>query len=250
MAQMSQRGRPGPKGTLSDQTILDAAQNLLSSGGAGAVTVRGIAAQVGVAPNAVYTYFRDKAAVLRALVERLLGEIDLDGLTDPTRPWRHRLQSLALEFRTHLLSHPGAVNLLLSGPMDGRNAVALGERLLEVFADAGLTPDDTARASYLLTTYVLGSIALEAAELKHSGPPPPEDERVATRHVGFAAVPPDRYPRTAATATTMARYITTEQFLWGLNRVLDGLTPQGAVPHPTPSEAHQSRQKRLPYGNR
>jgi len=232
VAQMSQRQRPGPKGTLSDQTILDAAQNLLSSGGAGAVTVRGIAAQVGVAPNAVYTYFRDKAAVLRALVERLLGEVDIDRLTDRTHPWRHRLQLLGVEFRTHLLSHPGAVNLLLSGPMDGPNARALGERLLEVFADAGLKPDDAARASHLFTTYVLGSIALEAAELEHSGPPPPEDERAATRLVGFAAVPSDRYPRTAATATTMARYITTEQFIWGLTRVLDGLSPQGSASHP------------------
>jgi len=235
VAQMSQRRRPGPKGTLSDQTILDAAQNLLSSGGADTVTVRGIAAQVGVAPNAVYTYFPDKAAVLRALVERLLSEVNLDGITDRTRPWRQRLQSLAVEFRTHLLSHPGAVNLLLSGPMDGPNALALGERLLEVFGDAGLTPEDTARAAYLLTTYVLGSIALEAAELEHSGPPPPEDERVATRLVGFAAAPSDRYPRTAATATTMARYITTEQFIWGLTRVLDGLSPQASASHPDAS---------------
>jgi TetR/AcrR family tetracycline transcriptional repressor len=229
---MSQRRRPGPKGTLSDQTILDAAQNLLSSGGAGAVTIRGIAAQEGVAPNAVYTYFRDKAAVLRALVERLLGEIDLDGLSDRTRPWRHRLQSSAVEFRTHLLSHRGAVTLLLSGPMDGPNALALGERLLEVFADAGLTSDDTARACHLFSTYVLGSIALEAADLDHSAPPPPEHERVATRNVRFAAVPADRYPRTAATATTMARYITTAQFIWGLNRILDGLTPHGSASLP------------------
>jgi len=220
---MSQRRRPGPKGTLSDQTILDAAQNLLSSGGAGAVTVRGIAAQVGVAPNAVYTYFPGKAAVLRALVERLLSEVDLDGLTDRNRPWRHRLRSLAVELRTHLLSHPGAVNLLLGSPMDGPNALALGERLLDVFADAGLARDATARASYLLITYVLGSIALEAAELEHTGPPPPEEERVAARLVAFAAVPEDRYPRTAATAATLARYVTTEQFIWGLDRVLDGL---------------------------
>lgn len=236
MAQMPQRGRPGPKGTLSDQTILDAAQNLLSSGGARAVTIRGIAAHVGVAPNAVYTYFPDKAAVLRALVERLLGEVNLDGLTDRTRPWRHRLQSLAVEFRTHLLSHPGAVNLLLSGPMDGPNALALGARLLEAFADASLTPDDAARASYLLTTYILGSIALEAAELKHAAPPPPEDERVATRHVNFAAVPSDRYPRSAATATTMARSITTEQYIWGLNRVLDGLSPKQRLPPRRPRD--------------
>src|SRR5439155_20190767 len=97
VTQMPNRRRPGPKGTLSDQTILDAAQNLLSSGGAGAVTVRGIAAQVGVAPNAVYTYFPGKAAVLRALVERLLSEVDPDGLTGPNRPWRQRLRSWAAE---------------------------------------------------------------------------------------------------------------------------------------------------------
>src|SRR6266511_1765319 len=109
---------------------------------------------------------------------------------------------------------------------------ALGERLLDVFAEAGLEPDDAARASYLLTTYILGSIALEAAELEHSAPPPPEDQRVATRLAGFAAVPPDRYPRTAATATTMARYITTEQFIWGLTRVLDGLTAHGSASLP------------------
>jgi TetR/AcrR family tetracycline transcriptional repressor len=229
VAQMSQRRRPGPRGTLSDQMILDAAQNLLSDGGARTVTIRGIAARVGVAPNAVYTYFPGKAAVLRALVERLLSTVDLAGLTNRTRPWRQRLQSLALEFRTDLLSHPGAVSLLLSGRMDGPNAVALGERLLEVFADAGLEPDDAARASHVFVTYVLGSIALETAELEHSGPPPPEDERVATRLVGFTAAASDRHPRTAATATTMARYITTEQFIWGLTRVLDGLTRQGSA---------------------
>jgi AcrR family transcriptional regulator len=180
----------------------------------------------------VYTYFPDKAAVLRALVERLLSEVDLDGLTNRTRPWRQRLQSLAIELRTHLLSHPGAVNLLLSGPMDGPNALAVGERLLEVFADAGLEPDDAARAAYLLVTYVLGSIALEAAELEHAGPPPPEDERVAARLVGFTAVPSDRYPRTAATATTMARNITTDAYIWGLTRVLDGLTARDDSSHP------------------
>jgi hypothetical protein len=116
--------------------------------------------------------------------------------------------------------------------MDGPHALVLGERLLEVFSDAGLTPDDAARASYLFTTYILGSIALEAAELEHSGPPPPEDERVATRQINLTAVPSDRYPRTAATATTMARYITTEQFIWGLTRVLDGLTAHGGASLP------------------
>jgi len=96
--------------------------------------------------------------------------------------------------------------------------------------------DDAARASYLLTAYVLGSIALEAAELDRSGTPPPEDQRVATRLAGFAAAPADRYPRTAAAATTMARYISTEQFTWGLHRVLGGLQGRSANPWVCPSE--------------
>jgi AcrR family transcriptional regulator len=208
--------------------ILDAAQRLLSDGGADAVTIRGIAARVEVAPNAVYTYFPDKAAVLRALVERLLGEVNLVELTDRSQPARHRVQAVALQLRTRLLSHPGAVLLLLSAPMDGPNAVTLGEALLDVFAGAGLGSDHAARASYLLTAYVLGSIALEAAELDHSGTAPPERERVAARLVDIAAVAADDHPRTAAAAISMASYINTEQFTWGLDRVLDGVSPPDA----------------------
>ena len=39
---------------------------------------------------------------------------------------------------------------------------------------------------------------------------------------GFTQVPAALYPRSAATAATMAAFITTGQFTWGLDRVLDG----------------------------
>ena len=99
----------------------------------------------------------------------------------------------------------------------------MNERLLELLADAGLNPTDAARACYLLIVYVFGSIALEVAELHQSGPLPPESERITTRHVAFAATPAGRYPRTAAAVDAMAGYISTEQYIWGLRRVLDGI---------------------------
>jgi TetR/AcrR family transcriptional regulator, tetracycline repressor protein len=68
---------------------------------------------------------------------------------------------------------------------------------------------------------VFGSMALEVAELAEPGPPPPEPERVAARLIGYSAVPAEAFPRTAA--ATLARYISTEQYLWGLRRVLDGI---------------------------
>jgi TetR/AcrR family transcriptional regulator, tetracycline repressor protein len=226
--------RRGPRRALTQGQILDAALSLLDDGGANAASVRGIAAKVGVAPNAVYTYFPDKAAVVSALVERLLGEVDHAAFADRDQPWRQRMESLALELRVRLTLHPGAVPLMIGGPMNGPNALALGERLLELLADAGLNPTEAARASYLLIVYVFGSIALEVADVAQPGPLPPESERIATRHLGLSATPADLFPRTAAAATTMASYISTEQYVWGLHRVLDGLTgPRSAQP-PSP----------------
>jgi TetR/AcrR family transcriptional regulator, tetracycline repressor protein len=56
------------------------------------------------------------------------------------------------------------------------------------------------------------------------GPLPPESERIATRHAALTATPAHRYPRAAAAASTLAGYISTPQYLWGLHRVLDGIT--------------------------
>jgi TetR/AcrR family transcriptional regulator, tetracycline repressor protein len=223
--------RPGPRRALSEDDILDAALTLLDDGGTNAASVRGIAARVGVAPNAVYTYFPDKAAVVKALVERLLGEVDHDVFADRAQPWRLRVESLALELRQRLTAHPGAVPLMIGGPMNGPNALALNERLLELLADAGLNPVDSARAAYMLIVYVFGSIALEVADLDEPGRTPSEAERVAARRRAFSAIPADDYPRAAAAAATMAGYISTEQYLWGLHRLLDAIT--GTTPTTT-----------------
>ena len=200
------RRRPGPRRALTEDEILDAALSLLDDGGANAASVRGIAAKVGVAPNAVYTYFPDKAAVFKALVERLLGEVDHDVFADrepalaPTRGsagpgtagrgWRRTRPS---------------VPLMIGGPMDGPHALALNERLLELLADAGLNPADAARAAYLLIVYVFGSIALEVADAAQASPLPPESERIAGRRRAVAATPAEHYPRIAAQRPTHRR---------------------------------------------
>ena len=199
-----------------------------------AASIRGIAALVGVAPNAVYTYFPDKAAVVEALVERLLGEVDHDAFTDRSRPWRERVEGLALELRERLSAHPGAVPLLVGGPLNGGHALAINERLLQLLADAGLDPDDAARAAYLLFAYVVGSIALEVSDAPHPGPLPPEAERVATRQVVFSATSTESFPLSAAAATMRAGYISTEQYLWRLHRILDGLTAWVSSTAPDP----------------
>ena len=194
MTAPSKRRRPGPRRALTEDEILDATLQLLDEGGANGASVRGIAAKVGVAPNAVYTYFPDKAAVIRALVERLFSEIDHGVFADRAQPWRQRVESLAVELRARLAAHPGAVTLMIGQPRTGPHALALGERLLELFADAGLTPTDAARASHLLFGYVFSSVALDIADLNQPDPPSTA-ERIAARQQAFAAAPADQLPR-------------------------------------------------------
>ncbi|WP_426361914.1 TetR/AcrR family transcriptional regulator [Streptomyces sp. E-08] len=223
MAQDTPSAKRGRRRAVAEDEVVAAAMRLLGTRGADAVSIRGIAAELGLAPNAVYTYFPDRAAVVGAVVEHLLGQTDLEALTARDTPWRDRVHTLADDLRHRLLAHPGAVQLLLSGPMDGPHALALGEALLMLLADAGLDPAEAARASYLLIVQVLGAIALEAAELPAPLPPPPVDERVATRREQLRAVPADLYPRTAEAADTIARFVSDEQYAWGLDRVLDGI---------------------------
>src|SRR3954470_9300528 len=223
MSAPARRHRRGPRRALTEDEILDAALTLLDEGGPDAASVRGIAARVGVAPNAVYTYFPDKAAVIKALVERLLGEVDHDVFADRSRPWRQRVEALALDLRARLSAHPGAVSLMIGGPMDGPHARALNERLLQLLVDARLDPRAAARAAYLLMVYVFGSLALEVADVEHSGPLAPESERIVTRRSAFSATPADSLPRPAAAEAPTADYVSTGQYLWGLHRVLDGL---------------------------
>ena len=230
MAAPGQRRRPGPRRALTQDEILDAALQLLDEGGAAGASVRGIAARVGVAPNAVYTYFPDKAAVIRALVERLLGEVDHGVFADRAQPWRQRVQSLAIELRARLVAHPGAATLMTGQSRTGPHALALNERLLEIFADAGLPPADAARAAHLLFGYVFSSAALDIADLNQPGSPSTA-ERIATRHQALAGAPADQFPRVVAAAATMASNISAEQYLWGLHRLLDGIaTSQGTHP--------------------
>ena len=220
---MPMRKRPGPRRALSEDEILDAAMGLLDENGIAAASVRSIAARVGVAPNAVYTYFPNKAAVLQGVVEQILGEVEHDTFVDQERPWREQVECLALHVRERVLAHPAALPLMVGEPMTGRNALTLNEQLLDLLCDAGLSLVDAARASYLLVVYLFGSMALNVAHAPDSGRLPPEADRVAARRQRFSAISAESFPRSAAAADTIATFISTEQFLWGLRRLLDGI---------------------------
>lgn len=229
--------RPGPRRSLTHAEILDAAFELLEEKGFAAVSVRGVAGALGLTPTALYTYFTSKNALLRGMVEHLLARLDEEesGTTPPeyspadiaasATAARARLLALALSLRELLAGHAGALGLIMSGPLDGPNAMRLNETLLDSFTSAGLPLDEAARAAYALQVYTLGSIALESADLE-------SDARVATSADqnpvtdavgGTLWTELAAFPLSERTAHVAAQHNSTAQFVWGVERLLDGL---------------------------
>ena len=216
--------RRGPKRSLSLDRVVEAALEVVDEGGPTALSIRSVATRLSVLPNALYTYVASRAALERQLVERVLAESDIALLAAPNQPWRGRILDYALSLRTTMLQHPAVALLIMTAPMDGRSALLVGERLIEAFTEGGLEPADASRASYALMVQVLGFLALEVAETEAQPPLPNESQRVAERRAALDFLDAEDWPMTTATRDVTAQWITTDQFTWAVNALLDGVT--------------------------
>jgi AcrR family transcriptional regulator len=123
------RNRKGEGDRLRAELLAAANDVLDATGDPAKVTIRGVAAAVGVAPNAVYLHFGDRAALLVAMVEdRFAAFADHirtaieSGGADPVERLR-RGHAAYIEFA---LAHPGHYRLLFGGDDAGEAALDYG----------------------------------------------------------------------------------------------------------------------------
>jgi len=88
--------------------IISAARLLLEKGGPTAITGRAIARQLGVTAPAIYRYFPNLDALIRALNESVISE--LCAALDSTR---ERASGMAAAFRGWVLDHPASFKFVL-----------------------------------------------------------------------------------------------------------------------------------------
>lgn len=167
--------RPGPRRSLKQSDLVDAAFELLAASGFSAVSIRGVAASLNLTPTAMYTYFASKQDLLRAMVGELFAGVtvaedasrvtDASGAADaPGAPRTHDpLLAAALQIREKLREHPGSVALVTGEAVAGSGTLELIERLGRGFLALGLDADDAARAAHALLAHTIGQLALEQA---------------------------------------------------------------------------------------
>jgi AcrR family transcriptional regulator len=140
--------------------VFDATLALADEEGLAAVSMRAVAARLGVTPMALYRHVGDKSQLLDGLVEQLLLELPLP---ETTVPWQERLDALAAAMRATARKHPRVFPLLLQRPATTPGALRARDAVYGALRDAGVDESTVPRVERLLSTFVLGFAASEAA---------------------------------------------------------------------------------------
>jgi AcrR family transcriptional regulator len=198
-----------PRGSLTREVILDAAESVAAEG-FDALTMRAVAARLGAAPMALYNHVATKDALVDALLDRVLSRFEP---ASPTDDPSGDLRRFARAHRALLVRHPWAVAPLFSRPSPGLGAVRIGEHALEILARGGVAGDRAVAAfsGVIALNYGWASFTT-ARELDPGGP----SEDVAA---ALARLPPGMFPFTAGVAEQLGAYGSDEHY----ELVLDAL---------------------------
>ena len=198
---------------LSREQVVTAALDLLDREGPATLSMRRLAAELGVGTMTIYGYFANKGELLDALLDAATAQV---APPDTRGGWRGQIRSLALEFYRGLVRHPGVVRVRLERPLLRPEQFRSTELTLRILSDAGFPLDESARAFRTLFVYVFGYAAFNSDERI--------DEATRAGRAAIAGLPPDEYPLVTEGVDLLAATMSgEEQFLYGLDRVLDGL---------------------------
>jgi AcrR family transcriptional regulator len=218
--------RHGPRPGLTIDQVVDAATTLADAEGLDAVTMRRVAAGLGVVAMTLYTYVPGKAELLDLMLDSAyarMGRADTGG-----QPWRQRLAAIAAENRALFELHPWAAAVSTIRPPLGPGLIGKYEHELSALDGLGL--DDVQMDAAL--THLLAFVqawAVAAADAR-------ENRRVLDEAQWWAAhapvlqkvLDPDAYPlavRVGAAAgdAHQAAYDPGHAYDFGLQVILDGL---------------------------
>jgi AcrR family transcriptional regulator len=217
------RKKPGPKPALSREAIVHHALAIADREGLDHLTLRRLANGLGVAPMAVYRYFRNKADLTSELHEAVIG---LQPLTDHQEPnVRAWLRTTFRNIRRALADHPGVLPLLGSRAGAGPHALRILEVVLGTLRRAGVADPEAVRGFYSLLSYTIGFALLEStahAQRRKLGIDD-DAEWLRLSRLHLEALPLPRFTHTVGVAPHLARIFTDAQFEDGLARLLGAL---------------------------
>jgi AcrR family transcriptional regulator len=178
--------RESPGTPLSREQIVRTALELVDRNGLTALSMRRLGAELGADPMAVYYHIPNKQALLDAIVEAVMAEIDLS-VDNPASPPEERILRAAHAYRDAMMAHVNALPIVLAHGPSTPAALRPVELLTGILRDAGLPPAEALSGMNTIAAAVRGVVGLMA-----SGPakrPSPEQLEAMARDF-----PPSEFP--------------------------------------------------------
>jgi AcrR family transcriptional regulator len=227
---------------LTRERVVKEALAVIAHDGVQALTMRRLAARLGVVPGALYHHVHNKQQLQDLLLDGVLAEVDLD--LDPALGWTGQLKVLAQRLRQVLEDHPGVAGILKTRDPLGPHSLALAEAFLGPLQAAAFGDREAGLAFFLLLDYTIGFAV--------SSPPTSiNEQRVrdpATRgqlHQFFRSLPAERFPTLVALGEHVWVDNRDERFTAGLQVLVAGLGHARNAPH---RPAPKSRPTTTPRG--
>lgn len=226
---------------LTRDAIIDAALEVLDSEGSEQLSMRRVAAQLGVGAASLYWHVPSKAVLIDLVLDRVIGEVELPP-PEPER-WREQLREHAHQMRAILGRHGDLARLTMGRVPIGPSLMLVVEWQLALLRAAGIPDHVAALTGDLLALYV-GAFAVEDVLFVSSlsrqddesedfhGP----EQFFAMVHEYFMNLPPARFPHTTALVDQIMGADRDQRFAFGLDVLLAGIAAQAAA-SPSPSEA-------------
>ncbi len=195
---------------LSRDRILTTAVRLLDRAGADALSMRGIADELGVEAMSLYNHVANKADVLDGIFERLLAELPA---APRPRSWRGALRERARALRGVLRAHPHALTIFATRPAATPAAIAHLEAALAVLAQAGFSTRRALATVEVLVAFVVGHTVACYAPVRASDAARP----------AYDDLDEESFPHVRAAARTLAARDPEAEFEFGLEAMLAGI---------------------------
>ena len=221
-------GRQDRRPQLTRERVVAEALAVIAEDGAKALTMRTLAARLGVVPGALYRHVRNKEQLQDLVLDGVLAEVDSD--VDAALPWTEQITLLAHRLREVLEDHPGVAGILKTRDPLGPHSLALAEAFLAPLQAAAFRDREAGLAFFLLVDYTIG-FAVSSPRTSVN------EQRVrdpATRtqlHEFFRSLPPERFPALVALGEHVWLDNREERFTAGLEVLVDGLEQARRSPH-------------------
>ena len=177
----SERRRDATR-SLSRRIVAAAALAVIDDDGVDAMTMRGVAARLGVKAQSLYVHVQSRADLLEAVVASVSDEIDTSPALhepDAAEAWPAAFTAVANRVRGAAHRHPQAFRLMASPAIPARpsswyppfRADPWTLALLDCLTAAGLTEEAASGVFRAFREYLVGFLLLETDDLIRRDPP-------------------------------------------------------------------------------